>query len=207
MEGVESPAAAEMKRVCVYCGSSLGADPMYREVAENLGALLAARGIGLVYGGGNVGLMGIIADAALRAGGEVIGVIPTALMDKELGHTGVTKLHVVTSMHERKQLMADLSDGFIALPGGIGTLEELFEALTWLQLGFHDKPVALLNVAGFYDHLLTFLRHVTSEKFMRDAHLESLLVESDVDALLARMTAFCAPSVAKWTHPPSPRER
>jgi uncharacterized protein (TIGR00730 family) len=151
-----------MKRVCVYCGSATGANPAHRDAAEKLGVLLATRGIGLVYGGGNVGLMGVIADAALRAGGEVIGVIPGALMDKELGHTGVTKLHVVASMHERKQLMADLSDGFIALPGGIGTLEEFFETLTWLQLGFHNKPVGLLNVAGFYEHLLTFLRHVSS---------------------------------------------
>ena len=197
-----------MKRICVYCGSSPGADPIHREAAENLGALLAARGIGLVYGGGNVGLMGSIADAALRAGGEVIGVIPTALMDKELGHTGVTKLHVVTSMHERKQLMADLSDGFIALPGGIGTLEELFETFTWLQLGFHDKPVALLNVAGFYDHLLAFLRHAADERFLGPAHLESLLVETDAAPLLARMARFRAPSLAKWeAHPPAPDER
>jgi uncharacterized protein (TIGR00730 family) len=197
-----------MKRVCVYCGSSPGADPIHREAAESLGALLAVRGIGLVYGGGNIGLMGAVADAALRGGGEVIGVIPSALMDKELGHAGVTKLHVVASMHERKQLMADLSDGFITLSGGIGTLEELFETFTWLQLGFHDKPVGLLNVAGFYDHLLTFLRHATAEKFMRDAHLESLLVETDADALLARMAHFHAPSLAKWeTHPPSADER
>jgi uncharacterized protein (TIGR00730 family) len=197
-----------MKRICVYCGSSPGANPIHREAAEHLGALLAARGIGLVYGGGNVGLMGAVADAALQAGGEVIGVIPSALMAKELGHGGVTKLHVVASMHERKQLMADLSDGFIAMSGGIGTLEELFETFTWLQLGFHDKPVGLLNVAGFYDHLLTFLEHATAEQFMRDAHLESLLVESDADALLARMARFRAPSLAKWeAHPPAPDER
>lgn len=197
-----------MKRVCVYCGSSSGANPIHREAAENLGALLAARGISLVYGGGNVGLMGAVADGALRAGGEVIGVIPSALMDKELGHTGVTKLHVVGSMHERKQLMADLSDGFIALPGGIGTLEELFETFTWLQLGFHDKPVGLLNVAGFYDYLLAFLRHATAEKFMRDAHLEALIVETDADTLLQRMARFRAPSLAKWeAHPPSSDER
>ncbi len=197
-----------MRRVCVYCGSSPGKDPSHREAGENLGALLAARGIGLVYGGGNVGLMGIIADATLRAGGEVIGVIPSALMDKELGHTGVTKLHVTASMHERKQLMADLSDGFIALPGGIGTLEELFETFTWLQLGFHDKPVGLLNVAGFYDHLLVFLRHATAENFMRDAHLESLLVETDADTLLARMARFRAPSLTKCeAHPPPSDER
>ena len=197
-----------IKRICVYCGSSSGANPIHREAAENLGVLLASRGIGLVYGGGNVGLMGVVADGALRAGGEVIGVIPAALMDKELGHTGVTKLHVTASMHERKQLMADLSDGFIALPGGIGTLEELFETFTWLQLGFHDKPVGLLNVAGFYDHLLTFLRHATDEHFLRPPHLESLLVETDAGALLSRMARFHAPSLAKWeTHPPAPRER
>lgn len=197
-----------MKRVCVYCGSSSGANPVHREAAEQLGALLAARGIGLVYGGGNVGLMGAVADGALRACGEVIGVIPTALMDKELGHTGVTKLHVVASMHERKQLMADLSDAFIALPGGIGTLEELFETFTWLQLGFHDKPVGLLNVAGFYDHLLTFLAHATDQRFLRPSHLESLLVESDAAELLDRMAGFRAPSLAKWdARPPSPGER
>ena len=197
-----------MKRICVYCGSSSGANPVHREAAENLGALLAARGIGLVYGGGNVGLMGTVADAALRAGGEVIGVIPAALMDKELGHAGVTKLHVTASMHERKQLMADLSDGFISLPGGIGTLEELFETFTWLQLGFHGKPVGLLNVAGFYDHLLAFLRHAADERFLGPAHLESLLVETDAGPLLARMARFRAPSVAKWeAHPPAPGER
>ena len=196
-----------MKRVCVYCGSSSGANPVHREAAENLGALLASRGIGLVYGGGNVGLMGILADAALRAGGEVIGVVPSALMEKELGHTGVTKLHVTGSMHGRKQLMADLSDGFIALPGGIGTLEELFETFTWLQLGFHGKPVGLLNVAGFYDHLLTFLRHTAEEKFLRAEHLESLLVETDAGALLGRMTRFRAPVLGKWEQPLSPAER
>ena len=197
-----------MKRICVYCGSSPGANPVHREAAENLGALLAARGIGLVYGGGNVGLMGIVADAALQAGGEVIGVIPTALMDKELGHAGVTKLHVTASMHERKQLMADLRDGFISLPGGIGTLEELFETFTWLQLGFHGKPVGLLNVAGFYDHLLAFLRHAADERFLGPAHLESLLVETDAGPLLARMARFRAPSLAKWeAHGPAPEER
>jgi len=195
-----------MKRVCVYCGSATGANPAYREAAANLGRLLAQQGLGLVYGGGNVGLMGVVADAALHAGGEVIGVIPTALMDKELGHTGVTKLHVVASMHERKQLMADLSDGFIALPGGIGTLEELFETFTWLQLGFHRKPVALLDVGGFYDHLLTFLRHATAEQFIRDEHLASLLVGTDAAALLGRMRGFRAEPVGKWrTLPPDDR--
>ena len=197
-----------MKRVCVYCGSSTGVNPAHRDAAEKLGTLLAARGIGLVYGGGNIGLMGVVADAALRAGGEVIGVIPGALMEKELGHAGLTKLHVVGSMHERKRLMADLSDGFIALPGGIGTLEEFFETFTWQQLAFHDKPVALLNAGGFYDHLLAFLRHVTDERFLRGEHLDSLLIETDAVALLDRMAAFRAPRLGKWRdHPPSPGER
>lgn len=187
-----------MRRVCVYCGSSPGADPVHRAAAEHLGTLLAERGIGLVYGGGNVGLMGAVADSALRGGGEVIGVIPSALMEKELGHTGVTELHVVRTMHERKQLMADLSDGFIATSGGIGTLDELFEIFTWLQLGFHAKPVGLLNVAGFYDHLLAFLDHVAKERFLRPAHRESLLVENDTAALLRRMASFRAAVQEKW---------
>ncbi len=191
-----------MKRICVYCGSSSGIAPIHRQIAAEVGALLAARGIGLVYGGGNVGLMGAVADGALRAGGEVTGVIPSALMERELGHAGVTKLHVVASMHERKQLMADLSDGFIALPGGIGTLEELFETLTWLQLGFHSKPVGLLNVAGFYDHLLGFLRHATASGFMREAHLASLLIETNAESLLAAMSNFRASSLPKWEAPP-----
>ena len=194
-----------MKRVCVFCGSSTGADSAHRKAAEQVGALLAGRGIGLVYGGGNVGLMGILADAALRAGGEVIGVIPSALMEKELGHARVTKLHVTASMHERKQLMADLSDGFIALPGGIGTLEELFETFTWLQLGFHAKPVGLLNVAGFHDHLLAFLRHASQERFLRPEHLDWLLVESDAGALLDRMAAFRPVPLGKWDAPPDAR--
>ncbi len=196
-----------MKRICVYCGSSSGADPAHRAAAEHLGALLATRGIGLVYGGGNVGLMGIVADAVLRVGGEVIGVIPMRRSWHGFATPGVTKLHVVGSMHERKQLMADLSDGFIAMPGGIGTLEELFETFTWLQLGFHTKPVGLLNVAGFYDHMLAFLRHATAERFMRPAHLDALLVDTDPPALLARMAAFRAPELGKWEHSPAPSER
>jgi len=197
-----------MKRICVYCGSSAGANPAHRTAAETLGTLLASRGFGLVYGGGNIGLMGALADAVLRAGGEVIGVIPGALMEKELGHTGVTKLHVVGSMHERKQLMADLSHGFIALSGGIGTLEELFETFTWQQLAFHDKPVSLLNVDGFYDHLLAFLRHTVDEHFLRAGHLDSLLVETDASTLLDRMAAFRPRHLGKcWEHPPSPAER
>ena len=197
-----------LRRVCVYCGSNAGASPEYRAAAETLGTLLAAKGIGLVFGGGRVGLMGAVADAALRAGGEVIGVIPRALEEKELGHTGCTALHVVGSMHERKQLMADLADGFLALPGGIGTLEELFETFTWLQLGFHAKPVGLLNVAGFFDHLLAFLQDVTTEKFLLPAHLDCLLVESTPEPLLARMAAFRPPNFGKWLpSPPVPDQR
>lgn len=163
-----------------------------------MGRELAMRGIGLVYGGGHVGLMGVLADAVLQGGGEVIGVIPQALQDKELGHRGLAELHVVNSMHERKQLMADLSDGFMALPGGVGTLEELFETFTWLQLGFHEKPVGLLNVAGFYDGLTAFMRHLRSEGFLKPEHEQCLLVDADAARLLARMREFEPPRLGKW---------
>jgi uncharacterized protein (TIGR00730 family) len=197
-----------LRRVCVYCGSNFGASPAHRAAADALGARLGKSGIGLVYGGGKVGLMGTIADAALRAGGEVIGVIPRSLQEKELGHGGCTELRVVGSMHERKQVMADLADGFVALPGGIGTLEELFETFTWLQLGFHEKPVGLLNVEGFYDQLLNFLQTVTTERFLRPEHLACLLVASDATALLTEMTAFRPPQLGKWWHErPAPDER
>jgi uncharacterized protein (TIGR00730 family) len=179
-----------MKRLCVYCGSSIGTNPLHRAAAESLGELMAQLGIGLVYGGGNVGLMGVIADAHLRAGGEVVGVIPKSLMDRELGHTGITDLRIVGSMHERKQLMVDLSDGFIALPGGIGTLEELFETFTWLQLGFHTKPCGILNVDGFFNHLQAFLQNVTANQFLLESHHAALLVESDAPTLLNRMATF-----------------
>jgi len=187
-----------MKRVCVYAGSSPGARPEFTATARALGTLLAQRGYGVVYGGGKVGLMGTLADAALAAGGEVIGVIPHALVAKELGHPGVTQLHAVDTMHERKARMAAESDAFIALPGGIGTLEELFEALTWLQLGFHAKPVGLLNVAGYYDALLTFLGHMETERFIREEHRAMLIVESDPAVLLGKLTAFTRPDVVKW---------
>lgn len=197
-----------LRRLCVFCGSSSGASPEHREAAVTLGTHLARTGLGLVYGGGNIGLMGALADAALAAGGEVIGVIPRSLQEKELGHRACSELHVVGSMHERKQLMADLSDGFIALPGGIGTLEELFEAFTWLQLGFHEKPVGLLNVAGFYDGLLDFLRHMTAGQFLKQAHFESLLVATDAAVLLGKMAHFRPPQLGKWwREPPAPEER
>ncbi len=189
---------SRLRRLCVYCGSSSGNDPLHRTAAHALGAFLAQRGIGLVYGGGHVGLMGAVADGALSQQGEVIGVIPQSLMDKELGHGSVTQLHVVKSMHERKQLMVDLSDGFIALPGGFGTLDELFETLTWLQLSFHDKPVGLLNVGGFFDGLIDFIGHMTRSGFIRQEHAASLLAASSADTLLTQMEEFRPPDLGKW---------
>lgn len=185
-------------RLCVFCGSNLGTRPEYQAAARALGTALGARGIGLVYGGARVGLMGAVADAALAAGGEVIGVIPQALRDKEVAHTGLTDLRVVGSMHERKALMADLSDGFVALPGGLGTYEELFEVWTWAQLGFHAKPVAVLDVAGFYAPLAAFLDAAVGEGFVRREHRGMLLVESEPVRLLERMVAYTPPVVEKW---------
>ncbi len=173
--------------MCVFCGSSPGARPAYGRAALELGTLLGARGIDLVWGGGNVGLMGIVADATLAAGGRAIGVIPEALAERELGHTAATELHVVRTMHERKALMADLSDAFIALPGGMGTLDELFEILTWAQLGFHGKPVGLLDVEEYYAPLLTFLDRARDEGFVRPADRARLQVESDATRLLEHL--------------------
>jgi uncharacterized protein (TIGR00730 family) len=187
-----------VKRLCVFCGSSPGLDPVYADAARAMGGALAEAGIGLVYGGGCVGLMGIVADAALAGGGEVIGVIPQALVDRELAHHGVTRLHIVGSMHARKAMMADLADGFIALPGGIGTLEELFEIWTWAQLGDHGKPVALLNVAGFYDALIGFLDGVVAAGFMRESHRFMLIERRDPAALLDAMRTYVPPATGKW---------
>ncbi|MGE5548761.1 MAG: TIGR00730 family Rossman fold protein [Solirubrobacterales bacterium] len=186
-----------MKRVCVFCGSSTGVRPAYAEAARALGRLLGARGLGLVYGGGNIGLMGEVANAALTAGAEVIGVIPEALMKFEVGHLDLAALHVVGSMHERKALMADLSDGFIALPGGIGTMEELFEVWTWGQLGLHPKPLGFLDVAGYYDHLHTFLDHMTAEGFLKERHRAMVAVESNPALLLDRLAAYNPPEVVR----------
>ena len=186
------------RRLCVYCGSNRGSSPEFAAAAISLGTELASHGIGLVYGGGHVGLMGVLADAVLGDGGEVIGVIPSALEEKELGHPFLTELHVVASMHERKQMMADLSDGFIAIPGGIGTLEELFETFTWLQLGFHHKPVALLNVGGFYDKLIEFVHQLTRDGFLKPEHEGCLLADTDPAALLDKMQCFELPDVGKW---------
>ena len=186
-------------RICVFCGSSSGNDPAHRMAATSLGRYLAEQGIGLVFGGGKVGLMGAVADAAMAAGGEVIGVIPQALLDKEVGHGGLTELRVVGTMHERKALMSDLADGgYIALPGGLGTFEELFEVWTWAQLGYHPKPVALLNIAGFYDGLLAFLDHTVAQGFIRPQHRAMLLTGTEPAELLPRMRAFTAPPMPKW---------
>lgn len=192
-----------MQRLCVYCGSSPGLLPEYSATARRCGELLAARGLGLVYGGGNVGLMGLLADAALAAGGEVIGVIPRVLIERKVAHPGVTSLIAVDTMHERKQRMAELSDGFMALPGGIGTMEELFETFTWLQLGFHRKPVGLLNVSGFYDSLLHFLAHMQGQRFLKPEHLESLQVAADPEDLLTRMAQFIPSPSSKWLDRPA----
>jgi uncharacterized protein (TIGR00730 family) len=185
-------------RYCVFAGSSTGHDANFRKAADCLGAALAQRGIGLVYGGASVGLMGIVADAAQSHGGEVIGVIPRSLVEKEVAHGGLADLRIVESMHERKALMGELSDAFIALPGGIGTLEELFEVWAWAQLGHHDKPCALLNVGGFYDGLTSFLDHVVEAAFLKPIHRDMLVVADDVDALLSALFAYRPPNVDKW---------
>jgi len=187
-----------MNRLCVFCGSSPGRHPAYLAAAAKLGTVLAKRRIGLVYGGASIGLMGAVADAARAAGGEVIGVIPRALVEFEVAHTGLADLRIVASMHERKALMAELSEGFVALPGGIGTLEELFEVWTWGQLGSHRKPCALLNVAGFYDRLLGFLDFVADEAFLRPVHREMLLVAETPDILLEKLQVYRAPPETRW---------
>ncbi len=186
------------RRICVYAGSNAGADPAYAAAARALGRELAARGVGLVYGGGRVGLMGAVADAVLERSGEAIGVIPRTLMDRELGHRGLTELRVVETMHERKARMAELADGFVALPGGIGTLEELVEVFTWSQLGIHAKPCGLLDVHGFYGGLAGFLDHMVSEGFLREQHRGVLLREAEPAALLDRLAGWEPPDVHKW---------
>jgi len=186
-----------MKSICIYCGSNNGSQPAYSSAAQEMGAAIAERGLRLVYGGGKVGLMGVVADAVLENGGEVTGVITEALYDLETGKNELDDLRVVGTMHERKAAMIDLAEGFIAMPGGFGTFEELFEALTWLQLDIHRKPVALLNVDGYFDHLLAFLRHTAEQGFVRDGHLQMLLVDDDPHALLEKMAAFSYSSISK----------
>jgi uncharacterized protein (TIGR00730 family) len=190
-----------MKRVCVFAGSSAGAQPEYCRAAQALGKALGERRIGVVYGGACVGLMGVMADAALAAGGEVIGVIPSALVAKEIAHRGLTDLRVVESMHERKALMADRADAFVALPGGWGTLDEFFEVLTWGQLGLHRKPCGLLNVRGYFDRLLSFLDHSVDEGFVRREYRSMIAVADSPDSLLAVLSSYRAPIVEKWIDP------
>jgi uncharacterized protein (TIGR00730 family) len=195
-----------VQRVCVFCGASSGRRPRYADAARAFGDAVARRGLGLVYGGGRVGLMGAVADGALAAGGEVIGVIPQELVDRELAHDGLGELRVVGSLHERKALMAELSDAFVALPGGFGTLDELMEQLTWSQLGLHRKPVGLLDVEEYWRPLIAVARHATEEGFVREADLAAIAVADDADALLdrlARLTAQERPR-PKWSRPPEP---
>jgi len=187
-----------LRSLCVFCGSSRGSDPVHAAAARSLGTALGAEGIDLVYGGGKVGLMGIVADAAMAAGARATGVIPKALADLEVAHDGLSDLRIVGSMHERKAMMADLSDGFIALSGGIGTFEEMFEIWTWGQLGDHSKPVALFNIGGFYDKLIGFLDDVVAAGFLREVHRAMLMVDDNPAALIGRMRAFRPRTVAKW---------
>jgi uncharacterized protein (TIGR00730 family) len=190
--------AAVFERVAIYCGSRTGQRPEYAAAAREVGQTLARRGIAMVYGGGGVGLMGVAADAALAAGGKVIGVIPRGLRTQELAHAGLTSMIEVESMHARKQRMMQLADAFIALPGGIGTMDELFEAWTWMQLGIHGKPVGWLNVAGYFDPLLAFLARMRDDGFLAPVQLDSLLCEVGIEALLARLARFEPPGATKW---------
>lgn len=187
-----------LKSICVYCGSNHGVRSVYGDAAKRLAAVLAQRRITLVYGGGNVGLMGVLADAVLAAGGRVVGVIPGAFVDKEVAHTGLSDLHIVGTMHERKSLMAELADAFIALPGGLGTFEEFCEAATWSQLGIHRKACGLLNIEGYYDGLLSMLDHATNEQFIRPEHRSMIFSETDPERLIDNMSAFDPPQLRKW---------
>ena len=187
-----------MRRLCVYCGSSPGSRPIYAEAARSLADVLVRHDLELVYGGADKGIMGVIADAVLEAGGKVHGVIPQMLMEKEIAHRGLTELHVVGSMHARKTMMAALSDGFIALPGGYGTLEEIIEIVTWGQLHFHDKPCGLLNVDGYFDHLLAYFDHAAREGFLRRENRDMILVDSEPAGLVGQFECYTAPHVEKW---------
>jgi uncharacterized protein (TIGR00730 family) len=190
-----------IRSVCVFCGSNAGSDPRFTDAARDFGTLLSKEGIALVYGGGHVGLMGILADAVLANGGKAIGVIPRALWDREVGHRGLTELHIVETMHERKAMMASLADAFVALPGGLGTLEEIFEVWTWAQLGIHAKPLGFLDIAGFYGPLLEFLDRAVDAGFIRAQHRATAIVDSDPEALLRRLGDYEPPRVEKWITP------
>ena len=196
--GPDKHPAMTMRSICVFCGSNPGSDGVYAATARALAQAIAARGMRIVYGGGNIGLMGALAEAALAAGVPVTGVIPHALLEREVGHRGLVDLRVVNSMHERKALMAELADAFVALPGGLGTFEELFEMLTWVQLGIHRKPCGVLNVEGFYDNLITFLDHAVTVGFLKAEHRRILVIEQDPQALLDRLAAQRLPEVRRW---------
>ncbi len=187
-----------MRSICVFCGSNVGNSPIYAEAARASARAIAARGLRIVYGGGNVGLMGVFAEAALAAGAEVTGIIPHALHEREVGHRGLADLRVVNSMHERKALMAELADAFIALPGGLGTFEEVFEMLTWVQLGIHRKPCGILNVAGFYDSMIAFLDHAVAAGFLKPEHRGILVIEREPVALLERLATHQLPIFKAW---------
>ncbi|HVG20131.1 MAG TPA: TIGR00730 family Rossman fold protein [Blastocatellia bacterium] len=187
-----------MKRICVFCGSSSGASPAYLESARRLGEIIAGKGIGLVYGGAKCGLMGAVANAAIENGGEVIGVIPEALIEKEIAHVGVSDLRIVGSMHERKMLMSDLADAFIAMPGGMGTMEEFCEILTWAQLGLHKKPCGLLNVEDYYHHLISFFDHAVAERFVKPEHRSLIVIDEEPQRLIERLESYEMPAVSKW---------
>ena len=191
-----------MKQVCIFCGSYSGSQPIYMTAAHQMGMGLAQRGLGLVYGGGRVGLMGAVADGTIAGSGKVTGIIPQSLVDRELAHVGLSKLHVVTSMHARKAMMAEIADAFIAMPGGFGTLDELFEIITWAQLGIHYKPIALLNIGGYFDPLLTFIEHMATEGFIKPEHRGAILVKNDVDSLLDTLLSYQPPQLEKWLKKP-----
>jgi hypothetical protein len=197
----DNPASLPLARICVFCGSSAGADPVYREAAAAVGRLFAAHRITLVFGGGRVGMMGAVAEAVIAAGGKAIGVIPEGLRRKELAYDGLTELIVTSTMHERKQRMADLSDAFIALPGGFGTFEEFCEILTWAQLGLHEKPCGLLNVKGYYTPLLALFDHALAEGFLKPQYRQLVLTEDDPQRLLAAMRGYRPPALEKWLTP------
>jgi len=193
----------KLRRICVYCGSTTGTRPTFAMAAAGLGQLLAREGVGIVYGGASVGLMGIVADAALAAGGEVFGVLPDKLFEREVAHAGLTELHLVSSMHERKALMSELADAFVALPGGYGTIEEVVEAVTWTQLGIHSKPVGLLDVDGYFEHLVAFLDRGVADGLLRPESRELLLCDDDPARLLERLRSEPTPPI-EWTDPPRP---
>lgn len=195
LEGYPAPERRALRRVTVYAGSRNGKNPAYAQAAALLGAELAGRGIGVVYGGGKTGLMGAMSDAVLAAGGELIGIMPRSLVEKEVAHPGVVDFRVTDSMHERKKMMVDLADAFIALPGGFGTMDELFEVLTWAQIGLHDKPIGILDVAGYFAPFVTFARHVAEEGFIAREHAGLYVIESEPDTLVSRLAAFVPPAL------------